>query len=133
MFELKNYSQVDVEMQKIVLKELGKLGEYGKRVGATPTLVIKTANSCTVSVKHPKLSRSVKWNICRDCNVQETCYERICAVRVYPNGLVTPCLNSHVTFSGESVKDEITKAYELFAPCNLISEETCNELLDILQ
>lgn len=132
MFELKDYSQTDVDTQKYVMQELGKLGKYEKKAGTTPTLIIRTADSRTVSVKHPKLSRSIVWNICRDCNVQETCYERVCAVRIYPNGMVTPCLNGHVTFSNDGIRDRIMKAYKLFTPCNLISEEICNETLEML-
>lgn len=132
MFELKDYSPADMDMQKYVMHELSNLGKYEKRTGITPTLIIKTADCRTVSVKHPKLSRSIVWSICRDCDVQETCYERVCAVRIYPNGMVTPCLNGHVTFSDEGLIDRLTKAYKLFTPCNLISEKACNELLDIL-
>lgn len=132
MFELKDYSQADVNMQKYVMQELRKLGKYEKKAGTTPTLIIRTSGNRTVSIKHPKLSRSTKWNVCRDCNVQENCYERICAVRVYPNGMVTPCLNGHITFSDDSIGEGIMKAYKLFAPTNLMPEEICDDYLDIL-
>lgn len=131
MFELKEYSQTDTEMQEFVMHELRKLGRSEVRTGTTPTLIIKTEDCHIVSVKHPILSKSISWNICRNCNIQETCFERVCAVRVYANGIVSPCLNGHVKFSEDSVTKRIVNAYKLFAPCHMISETTYNCFVDV--
>ena len=131
MFELKDYSPADKEMQEFVMRELRKFGQSEVKSGTTPTLIIKTKDRHIVSVKHPNLSRRISWNICRECDVQESCFERVCAIRVYANGIVTPCLNGHIKLSEGSVVERIVNIYKMFAPCHIIAETTCNGTIDV--
>lgn len=121
MFELKDYTQADIERHNFVMQELKKLGQLEMQIGTTPKLVIKTNSLHEILIKHPKFSKEIKWDICNNCDVEESCFERVCAVRVYPDEMVTPCLNGHVTCSAESMAEKIAEAYKLFTPQNLIS------------
>lgn len=119
MFELKEYSEEDVIIQKFVFKELEKLGQPRLKYGITPTLVIKANDFSEISIKHPYLSRKVIWQACSECNASAICYERICAVRVYPNGTVSPCLNGHISYQEGDIKTKIENAYGLLTRFDL--------------
>ena len=125
MFELKSYSEFDMAMQHHVLNEFYKLGQVIIQLGVTPSLSIKVNNTCSISVKHPKLSALINWDICQNCKYSICCYERICAVRIYPNGVISPCLNKTISFSNETLLDNIEKAYALFD-----REETIENRID---
>lgn len=120
MFQLKEYSANDLMMQTHVLNDLRTLGLVQLQDGTTPTLAVKANKTTIISVKHPYLSRLVTWEICKECETRNSCYERICAVRVYPNGLVTPCLNGHISFSQQTTTEKLTTAYSLFDAGNMI-------------
>lgn len=115
MFELKDYSDFDIKMQQFVLHEICKLGRATVKLGLPPSLVINTDAKSKITVKHPKLSALVNWNVCRQCINSSSCLERICAVRVYPNGNVSPCLNNTISFSKGTIQQRICSAYDLFS------------------
>jgi len=83
----------------------------------TPKAVIKINESCKISIKHPSLSRLQKNTICNSCELAATCFERICAVRVYPNMLISPCLNSSQFFNNGNLRARIESAYALLEDC----------------
>ena len=120
MFELKEYNTEDLLIQKFILTFFSKLGEPIIHYGPTPSLTIEINDTCKISIKHPTLSSLVKWDICCQCKVVSECFERVCAVRVYPNGIVTPCLNhSIIVDKGDQkeLKDRIYDAYDVLGKC----------------
>lgn len=80
-------------------------------ISHTPKLVIYDDKKCKVSFKHPKLSELTAYSICEKCD--KVCYEYGCAIRVYPNKIVSPCLNNFYLFYSNSLKNNITSAYRL--------------------
>lgn len=112
MFELKQYSTHDVLMQQYVIQELLKIGKPEIKYSITPTFVITVNEKCKISIKHPLLSSLVSWSICQQCTTSSSCFERICSIRVYPDGLVSPCLNNSVKLTAESLPIKIKKTYE---------------------
>lgn len=77
----------------------------------TPKLVIRKMGNAVVSVKHPCISSIILNKICQTC--QESCFEYLCAVRVYPDKKVSPCLNNKFQFSSDLLRDNIKNAYKL--------------------
>lgn len=113
MFELRTYSEFDILMQQYVLTEVGKHGQVAFQFGTTPSLVVNINDSCKIIIKHPKLSRLMQRTLCKECAESINCYERVCAVRVYPDGTVSPCLNKVISFSNKSLSDKIKNIYAL--------------------
>ena len=114
MFELKEYSNKDIEMQKYIFSMVSIYGESFIQFGVTSTIIIKVNDKCIISLKHPVLSRMLKRHVCSICEFSSECYERICAVRVHPDNLVTACLNKKYSFSEGKISDRIKTAYSLF-------------------
>ncbi|SHL31943.1 hypothetical protein SAMN02745136_04640 [Anaerocolumna jejuensis DSM 15929] len=114
MFELKAYSEFDIIIQQYVLKEINKLGQVVFQFGATPSLAVNVSDSCRIIVKHPKLSALIQRSICKECTQSINCYERVCAARVYPNGVVSPCLNQVITFTNDTLLEKLKNTYALF-------------------
>lgn len=119
MFELKRYTSNDFLMQQCVISELLKIGQPEIKYGITPTLTITFSDKCTISIKHPLLSSLVEWPICQQCTIASSCFERICSIRVYPDGTVSPCLNGTVGFRTESLLTKIEKTYECLGSAEL--------------
>lgn len=113
MFELKRYNKSDIAIQQFVLYSFLKLGTPIIQYGPTPSLTINVGNACKISIKHPVLTSLVRWDVCHGCKQISSCFERICAIRVYPNGIVTPCLNHEIVANGECIKDKIQNTYQL--------------------
>ena len=111
MFELKSYNNIDLEIQHYILKELERLGGAYIALKPTPTIVIKVDDDCVISVKHPYLSALPQIGICNKCLSKDLCFERICAVRVHPDGLVSPCLNKTIFSTEDTVSKRIEDIY----------------------
>lgn len=111
MFELKRYTKEDHLIQEYVLNFIEELGEAVITLKPTPTIVININESCSIRIKHPVLSALPQVGICSDCYSRTSCFERLCAVRVYPNGIVSPCLDGTHSIDGISVYDKIAVAY----------------------
>ena len=97
------------------------MGHCEVKYGSTPSLVVKTKEQSEIVIKNPKLSESIKWKICEGCEFGDSCYEKVCAVRVYPNGIVSPCLNGRIIYQNGGIAARIKQAYDLFVPQELVS------------
>lgn len=123
MFELKKYDKSDIAIQQFILCNFLKLGTPMIQYGSTPSLTVNVGNACRISIKHPVLTSLVKWDICNGCKHILSCFERICAIRVYPDGTVTPCLNHGIIADGEGIKDKIKNAYQLLGRIKIMQVE----------
>lgn len=92
MFELKTYTQKDFEIQNYIFDTVEKLGDVRLILKPSPVLEISMNNSVKIRIKHPYLSSIPLFGFCRGCIHDNDCYERICSLRVYPNGQIAPCL-----------------------------------------
>lgn len=77
----------------------------------TPVLKISLDDSFYLRVKNSYLSALFYNEICQNCKEWDNCFEKVCAVRVYPNGLVSPCLFHEKCFTGDTVYEEIINTY----------------------
>lgn len=121
MFELKNFSQAETKAHSEIIEKLCNLGSYEIKYGSTPSLVVKTKGQTEIVIKNPTLSEFVKWKICEDCELGDSCYEKVCSVRVYPSGIVSPCLNGRISYQSGDMAARIKQAYDLFVPQKLVS------------
>lgn len=112
MFESKNDFEYQ-EIQKMVLHELTELKEADILLHSTPTLNILLAENCKLRVKHPFLSRLLCKEICKECEQKISCFEHICAVRVHPSGMVTPCLSQKISERSNDVYSNIKNVYAM--------------------
>lgn len=105
----------DPEYQMIqinVLNRLIKRGDAQILLQSTPVMQINISEKNYVRVKHPSLSKLVHREMCKGCIEEEKCFERVCAVRVYGNELVSPCLSNHIQEKqGGSIVEKIEAAY----------------------
>lgn len=99
------------DIQKEVINKLITYGESNIVLKSTPSLRINVCDKCVINVKHPYLNELFHSNICDDCGERKACFEKVCAVRVHPNGLVTPCLSLNNTVHSENVIDNILRVY----------------------
>lgn len=91
---------------------LNEYGDFYIRVGPTPMLV-SNYRHVEIRIKLPKLSALVQRKICDACVEEPICAERVCAVRVYPNKSVTPCLSNVYKYSSNDVYTNIIDTYGL--------------------
>lgn len=110
MFDLRNNNNNTQYYNKVIeiIRNFGSLMLEGN---IPPTLVCNINDKTKIKIKHPKLSRMSKWNVCEQCNENENCTERICAVRVHPDGIVTPCLNRTICADGDTLSAKISTMY----------------------
>ena len=118
MFELKRYAEEDRLIQDYVLKYIEKMGDPIIMLKPTPTVVIQINENCTIRIKHPVLSALPQVGICSNCTSKTSCFERVCAVRVYSDGIVSPCLDGTRSISGKSVFEKIVELYSFLASSN---------------
>lgn len=111
MFELKAYSDADLKVQKHILKVIESLGPCYIEMKSTPKIVIPVDDSCTINIKHPYLSSLPYVGICKNCKLKGECFERVCAVRVYPDGAVSPCLNNALVATQGTMFEKIDNIY----------------------
>lgn len=119
MFELKHYSSYDILMQRHVIGELLKIGQPKIKYGITPVFTITVNDKCTINIKHPFLSSLVMWSICQHCEATLSCFERICSIRVYPNGIVSPCLDNSIKLANNSLSTKIKEIYAYLGKAEL--------------
>lgn len=98
-------------IQKNIINRLinAKGGEI--LLNATPVLKIDMGNGCILRIKTPFLSGLLYNGICESCGDNNECFEKICAIRVHPNGLVTPCLKQKICLEGENTFEKIKNTY----------------------
>lgn len=105
----------DPEYQMIQINVLNRLIKRGGAqilLQSTPVMQINISEKNYVRVKHPALSKLIHREMCKGCIEEEECFERVCAVRVYGNELVSPCLSNHIQEKqGGSIVEKIEAAY----------------------
>ncbi len=107
MFNISNNSD-EHKYLSIIENNIMKNSPYIEMNGV-PKLVIYKSEKCIISIKHPWFSSLITRKICNDC--PEKCKEHVCAVRVYPDKSVSPCLSSQYEFKNGGLKDNIISAY----------------------
>lgn len=115
-FIISDSKKEDINWKREIL--YGLMQRYGKfeiQLGATPTLYKKVGNS-KIRIKLASLNiwmydSLFSRNLCLNCQKKYECVERGCAVRVYPDGRVTPCLNHFQIFSTENILENLEAAY----------------------
>lgn len=93
-------------------------------LNATPVLKIDMGNGCFLRVKTPFLSGLLYNGVCDSCVENKKCFEKICAVRVHPNGLVSPCLNQKICLEGENTYQKIKNTYLYLQNMTIASDFT---------
>lgn len=121
MFELNLNTQSTIH--KYVFDILNNYAIPHIQLKATPSLIYNISNKCKIRIKHPILSKLLNRNICSSCNSNHMCFERVCAVRVHPDGLVTPCLNKSIISNEKTTSKQIKDIY------SMINEDGIYELL----
>lgn len=107
----------NVEKEYRIIRLVSNLyGEPTILLQSTPSLLWKTQYKTIVRLKLASLNcfiydRIIHREMCENCNYKENCVERGCAIRVYPNGDVSPCLNNHYLFTEHDIRENIEKAY----------------------
>jgi cyclic pyranopterin phosphate synthase len=102
----------DIKLQKEVLTLLtDEYGMFDICYASTPVMVSCKNSSVKLRVKVPGISRILVRQACVNCPYCDQCTEKVCALRVYPNGIVTPCLNGYITSDKGTVKERIKDLY----------------------
>ncbi|MCI9411124.1 MAG: radical SAM protein [Eubacterium sp.] len=101
--------------RKILYELMQKFGKFQIKLGATPTLCRKVGNS-KIRIKLATLNvwmydNLFPRNICMNCEKKRECVERGCAIRIFPDGKVTPCLNHFKSFSSENIMENLEVSY----------------------
>lgn len=116
----------DADYRKVQKNVFDKLAEMRKAqilLQSTPVMQIKIADSSHIRVKHPYFSSLLQREICRNCKMSQKCFEKVCAVRVYGDGKVSPCLSGHIQEGlGSDVFGKIKATYEKLQDINGIYE-----------
>lgn len=120
MFELRKFSESELSRHRYILSIVEQYGRSYIHLGTTSTIVVIVSNDLRIRIKHPKLSKLTRWDICKSCENDTNCYEGLCAVRVYPNGLVTTCLSQEYHYIDGSIENRISEAYKSLAQSNSI-------------
>ena len=130
IFELKNYSPQDLDMQSHIFKQLRRIGELQLILDYVPTIFLDLGK-CTLRVKHPYFSSLINREICISCPHISKCYERICAVRVYSDAFVTPCLNHYISTNEDSFLNNVKEIYNQISEISPISNQVLNKKVAI--
>lgn len=111
------------QVQKYIMNKIIKMGEAQIILRSTPVIQVNISDKNYIRVKHPFLSKLVKREICRGCQWAENCFERVCAVRVYGDGIVSPCLSNYIQDVSENrVSEKIEVIYKKIENINEIYE-----------
>ena len=110
MFE-KSEDREYKKIQKNILNELVNSFSGEIILQSTSVLTFKLGDNAFIRIKHPYLSKLLHNNICEECRRYNDCFEKVCAVRVYPDGVVSPCLEREICFGGKTICEKIEHAY----------------------
>ena len=99
------------EIQKETINKLIALGECSINLKSTPVLKIKLKENIDINVKHPYLNTIFHSRMCATCDERYECFEKVCAVRVHPNGGITPCLSLKQNIKYGEIFDTIQHIY----------------------
>lgn len=109
MFDLVND---DIQLQTEVLSSLTrKYGLFSIHYYSTPVMMQYNNARLKLRIKSPSVSNILCRLICKQCPYKGKCNEKICALRAYPDGHISPCLNNYVISSKKTVYDQILDLY----------------------
>lgn len=108
-------SITDKRIEQYVFNRISDIGDAFVEGSTTPTLNLKIDNEVFIKVKHPQYSSTRQPYICKDCPEKSTCFERACAVRVYADGLVTPCLSGRVSIINDNSYESLKRIYQILS------------------
>lgn len=109
MFEL---ISDDLILQAEVLSALTQnYGLFSIHYFSTPVMMQSTNTRRPLRIKSPSISSILCRRICKGCPQILACPERVCALRVYPDGSVTPCLNGYIRSRDQSTYKQILDLY----------------------
>ena len=115
-FIISESKKQDIDWERKVLYNLiKKYGKFEVKLETTPTLY-KKVNGSNIRIKLASLNmwmydNLLLRNICMNCEKRGECVERGCAVRIFPDGKVTPCLNHFKLFSTQNILANLETAY----------------------
>lgn len=112
MFELKSYTKDDLLLQKYIIDLVEGLGKAKIILKPSPILEIDVNENTKIRLKHPYLSAMPKFAFCQKCEDVLSCYERICSIRIYPNGYISPCLKKWIKTNSIDFEHEIIDVYK---------------------
>lgn len=102
----------DIQLQTDVLSALTKeYGLFSIHYYSTPVMMQYNNARLQLRIKSPSISSILCRSICKQCPHNIRCAERVCALRVYPDGHVSPCLNNYVASSQKTAYDQILDIY----------------------
>lgn len=102
----------DIQLQTDVLSALTKAyGLFSIHYYSTPVMMQYNNTRLQLRIKSPSISSILCRSICKQCPHKAHCTERICALRVYPDGHISPCLNNYVVSAQKTVYDQILDIY----------------------
>lgn len=113
MFELKRYSEADYALHRKLFRILKLYGKPFIQVKHIPEICYMISDKLSISVKYSLLNCKYARSLCISCQKKANCYERVCAIRVYPDQAVTPCLTQHILCKNGNIHERITEAYSL--------------------
>ena len=100
------------EIQKQIINGLINYFKGGEiLLDVTSVLKIEMGEGCILRIKSPFLSGLLHNGLCDVCKINERCFEKICAVRVYPDGVVSPCLSRKICLDGANTYEKIINTY----------------------
>lgn len=112
MFELKSYTKEDIAIQKYVLGIVERLGRIELVLKQSPILEICVNSYTKIHIKHPYLSSLPRFEFCKNCSKAHNCFERICSLRIFPDGNISPCLYRKFSIDINNFTPEIIKIYQ---------------------
>lgn len=102
----------DIAFQRqVIAKMVEKYGLFDIDYSSTPVMSKCRNSDNRIRIKCSKISRILRRPVCATCPYDNECSERICAVRVFPNGEVSACLNQYLTSDRSSVTQRIIDVY----------------------
>lgn len=86
-------------------------------LASTPSFMWNVTGNSTIRLKWEELSKFIYDSIehrkaCSSCPLKNECVERGCAIRVHPNGDVSPCLNNYKPYRGNDLIKSLEEAYD---------------------
>ena len=111
MFELISN---DIELQKEVLKKLTEhYGVLSVCYNSTPVMMLCELTGKQLRIKAPNITGIMRRNLCDNCPNYNSCPEKVCGLRVYPDGDVSPCLSRHIQSAKATIHERIEELYPL--------------------
>jgi len=110
------------EIEGIVMNKLLNMNVATIDLNLTPVMSILLSKNSILHIKHPYLSGFFHDSLCNSCDARNACFEKICAIRVHPDGKVSPCLSKRIISNGNNVYERIINIYKRVGTMTLRKE-----------